>query len=752
MEYPLLRQSYLTEIQNNLTGSNKFLILAGESGSGKLDTIKYFLDKVHPEDHYFISNGNYVINGYFAGFYDFFENVFDDCSTAFPELIVRHEQTIKRFFPFLDSDLYTVPKDLTNSATFDERTRFYHHEYQEKLLNGIYEFFNDYCMASNKKFSLVIDQAEYLSKTVKNFLNILLNREGLLENLKVILLFDQKLEITMKENSDIIYFNNLTEDEMELIINKNDFSHVEKSLLYKLSEGNIARLKALYACHQTGLPILNFVSFNAYIDFYLSQQGEIYRYNLLKNYIDTHCISDDIFAVRNYQISSNTLKETLHRQKMAELKTNNKDYIFTLIHHMKLTNEKEQLLELAPIAIKLQEIGVYDTWFELFSKYYINDELRHMGNGDELNNAVFVRMSFILYSLGVSQMSIPYLEFFYEKFPESKQIPMILYSQAMTYGRYRVPVDLEKAERYALLNIEKIDTIFSDHPKYVYIKVFAENALAYIRAKQGRLQEAISLCTDGLERMKSIYGDSKYALHQSILVYNTGQVYEILKDFNKAEEMYKYAIRLDPYYGEYYNDLANLYQNYGYYDQALINYQKAIDLCPPYYEAHANRAGTYEKIGDIKNAINDYNRAIILKPDAMELRNNLAQLYYDNQQYEEGLNVIDQALRINDESYFLYNTKGLIYQELQNYTLAKKVLLKSTTLNKNFAEGFNNLAVLEFTLNNYQESMAFLDKAIAINSKDADYFTNKALLYKEMGQEEKALIEEKRAESLKVTT
>lgn len=127
-----------------------------------------------------------------------------------------------------------------------------------------------------------------------------------------------------------------------------------------------------------------------------------------------------------------------------------------LVHYTSLSCEVEQLTSLSPIAIKLQEIGVYNTWFDLFSKYFTNHDLRNLPNGDELHNAVFVRMSFILYSLGVSKMSIPYLDFFYNNFPESKLIPMILYSQSMTYGRYQVPVDLEKAEKYALMNLEKL--------------------------------------------------------------------------------------------------------------------------------------------------------------------------------------------------------------------------------------------------------------------------------------------------------
>lgn len=54
-----------------------------------------------------------------------------------PQLIEAAQQFLKRLFPLIVSDAFTVPKDLTNTSTKDERTSFYHHEYQNKLLVGL---------------------------------------------------------------------------------------------------------------------------------------------------------------------------------------------------------------------------------------------------------------------------------------------------------------------------------------------------------------------------------------------------------------------------------------------------------------------------------------------------------------------------------------------------------------------------------------------------------------------------------------
>jgi tetratricopeptide (TPR) repeat protein len=168
----------------------------------------------------------------------------------------------------------------------------------------------------------------------------------------------------------------------------------------------------------------------------------------------------------------------------------------------------------------------------------------------------------------------------------------------MAHGRYQVPPDLASAEKYALLNLEKISSEFRDHPRHEYIKVFAENALAYIRARQGRLDEALDLCRTGIERMREVYGKERFALHQSILVYNTAQIYDLVNDFPRAYETYLQTMELDPFYGEYANDLANMLQHNERYDEALTYYQRAIELCPPYYEAYLNRAHLHVRLGD----------------------------------------------------------------------------------------------------------------------------------------------------------
>ncbi|ARC94955.1 hypothetical protein B6A42_26275 (plasmid) [Vibrio coralliilyticus] len=304
---------------------------------------------------------------------------------------------------------------------------------------------------------------------------------------------------------------------------------------------------------------------------------------------------------------------------------------------------------------------------------------------------------------------------------------MVLYSQSMTYGRYQVPVQLDKAEALALQNLEKIDSIFCDHPKYDYLKVFAENALAYIRARQGRFEEAIQLCVNGLSKMEDIYGSDKYKLHQSILIYNTGQVYEIVKDFENAQKYYQWAIDLDPNYGEYYNDIANLYANHGHYELALENYHKAIELCPPYYEAHHNRACLYIQMEEYDKAECDLRRSIELRPEFVDNHSEFARVSYLRGQFDACVDHVNIALSYDPQNSKALSIKALALLELDDVQGAADIYQTLLTQPYVTAEVYSNYAIVLERTGQSEAAIEYLDKAFEMD-EDVDYLINKGMI------------------------
>jgi tetratricopeptide (TPR) repeat protein len=714
-----------------------FLMVNAPDGSGKADTVQAWLDggeSEYPAGVVVAGDGDKLTHGYFAGLQPLVDHAVAVAEAKAPELVAAAEQSLKRLFPHRESPAYQVPKDLTGVAGRDERTRFYFHEYQNKLLNGVHEFLDAFLAWADQPYTLVIDNAERLSPTVLKFLGTAARRRSLGRRLTVVLLANGEPDLALAECSAQVTLPPLTKAEAKDLVQSWGFEPpAAKQLdsLWRLSRGRPARLSALMRCLGTKVSLPDYLSFETHLDLHLSLLGERSRYDLLEQYVQGHCSDDDPVVVRNYETYDPGTRERVHREFLAEF-GGKPEEVFHPVHHLGLRDVSDQVVALAPLSISLQEIGLYDTWFDLFSRYWADPQLRTLPGGGQMHNLVYLRMSFVLYSLGLAHVSIPYLDTFYQHFPQSLYTPTVLYSQSMAHGRYQSPPDLETAERFALLNLERIENDFQDHPKHEYIKVFAENALAYIRARQGRMDEALRLCTEGMERMQSIYGDEKYTLHQSILVYNTAQIYEMVKDFPKAYEVYQRTISLDPNYGEYANDLANMLQRTGQFEEALEYYDQAIKLCPPYYEAHLNRARLHVQTGNPEAAERDFRRVLELKPDEAKAHLGLGVLHLKQGEPAKALTSLDAAVYHDPKNAQAWSNRGVAHLELGHPDEAEESLRNALACNPKHAEAWNNLAHVLHESGRTEEALTCLDSAVEL-SRDPDYVYNRALLRLEQG-------------------
>lgn len=84
------------------------------------------------------------------------------------------------------------------------------------------------------------------------------------------------------------------------------------------------------------------------------------------------------------------------------------------------------------------------------------------------------------------------------------------------------------------------------------------------------------------------------------------------KDYEKAEDYFRSALRLDPDYSEAYTNLGSLRMVQGRYQEAISFFEKALSD-PLYTNAHialANMGWSYYKLRDKEKAINILHQAI----------------------------------------------------------------------------------------------------------------------------------------------
>ena len=79
---------------------------------------------------------------------------------------------------------------------------------------------------------------------------------------------------------------------------------------------------------------------------------------------------------------------------------------------------------------------------------------------------------------------------------------------------------------------------------------------------------------------------------------NLGTIHFHLRQFARAEELYRTATHKDPSYVLAFFDLGNVLDELERPDESIAAYQRAVELAPRYADAHYNLALAFERKGE----------------------------------------------------------------------------------------------------------------------------------------------------------
>lgn len=281
----------------------------------------------------------------------------------------------------------------------------------------------------------------------------------------------------------------------------------------------------------------------------------------------------------------------------------------------------------------------------------------------------------------------------------------IHYVMSMLHARFLDDSNLELAEHHldeGLALLESGEGI-PDRDR-VFLQVFLNNGLAFIRHRQRRPHEAIELCRQGFERMNRHWGTTRHRLHQSVLLYNQAQVYSALGAHHEAIEKFTHALEMDPNYSEYYNERGNVFLAMGRFEEAIADYEKAIETSPPYPEVWTNLGQCHRKSGKFDEAVEAYSRALDLEPENFLARVGRAQALDAVERLDEAEHDYTRALEIHSEDPLLWA----------------------------------NRAVLKYQRGALDESLGDLDRAIRLAPEEPDLYQNRAVALEALGRQEEA--------------
>ena len=282
-------------------------------------------------------------------------------------------------------------------------------------------------------------------------------------------------------------------------------------------------------------------------------------------------------------------------------------------------------------------------------------------------------------------------------------------------------------------------------------------------------QQALSLLLKYNSDMPS--GDSS--------VYQTlGSIYHSAKLYHKATEIYHEGIKHEEEAEEkdkdalvvFYHQLARIYEETGYFDQAMDFFQKDLKLTKELYESNPKSeslknglAISYSKLGDLYQALGNYEKSLEhfeeetrlfeelyeSNPKSESLKNGLAisysklgDLYQALGNYEKSLEHFEEETRLFEELYesnpkseslknglaISYSKLGDLYQALGNYEksleyfeernrLGKELYEsnpKSESLKNGLAISYYKIGITKELLNDPISALPFLEQAIKI--------------------------------------
>lgn len=284
----------------------------------------------------------------------------------------------------------------------------------------------------------------------------------------------------------------------------------------------------------------------------------------------------------------------------------------------------------------------------------------------------------------------------------SELLAKVNYMLSMMHLRYLPHKDIDLADQYIVAALGHLEGARGEMPphEFTFLNVFLNNGLAFVRVRQGRKREAGDLCRAGFEVLTREVGAQGHRLHRSVLLYNTAQVHVSLGEVEQALEYYRDVIQMDPYYSEYYNEIANILQQQGKFAEAIPAYDLAIKYSAPYPEVYSNKGICQSQLEQWEAAFDSLSMSTELNPDQPDLHLLRAE-------------ILEQLGR-NAEAIALYDR--LIGQA--NAPVTARV----------------NRAVLHYQDGNFDKALADMNAVIAAEPTNASHYENRSAIFAAMNQ------------------
>lgn len=223
-----------------------------------------------------------------------------------------------------------------------------------------------------------------------------------------------------------------------------------------------------------------------------------------------------------------------------------------------------------------------------------------------------------------------------------------------------------------------------------------------------------------------------------------GQVHLQLKEYQKAQQYYETAIRINPEYTNAYYGLSTACIKLGNRDKAKeysekfkalktgnrknlkgrkIEYDDFVETQKSAAITFINAGRIYRENGNPAKAEELLLRATGLDPENIVSFLELAKLYQDSNQPSKTLQMYKKISEIQPESSLPYLVIGMLSAQLKQYDESEKAFLRLIKLEPNKTDGYRELARVYLKTNkNLPQARYLAEQAVALKKSGANYF------------------------------
>lgn len=197
-------------------------------------------------------------------------------------------------------------------------------------------------------------------------------------------------------------------------------------------------------------------------------------------------------------------------------------------------------------------------------------------------------------------------------------------------------------------------------------------------------------------------GNAKVYLDAGINLYNQEKYFAAIDSFRNALE-------INPYYGDAYKYMAEVYFALGEFQDSLENSQNALKYANNDPDAMLILANSYRDLGQYNQSLEIYNRIVANFPAYVEVYRNMAELYMKMNKFPLSLEMLEKADRINKNHWENYISFGNYYLKTGKPDEAREYFQKALALNPTERLVYVALADYYMGVNNYDEAISLLE-------------------------------------------